>query len=334
MAVRDGEAFLADALESVVAQTFEDLEAIVVDDGSTDRTPEILDDYARRDGRLRVMRVPGNGVARARNLGCNAAQGRYLAILDSDDVALPERLNIQVPFLDARPDVAVVGGAGIFIDEQGVEIGRAAYPSDEAEVEAVLESGRVPLIHSAATVRAEIFHRTSGYRPALELAQDYDLWLRIAPLGRITSPPDPVVRYRIHARQASTRNFEKTARSARAALAAARARRKGESDPLDDAESVDGMLLEALGVGTPEIAAHEIDYALWLARTLARGGHHDQAGPLFSLCVARAGDTENPRETRIRILRARAEASYLQRRPLHAAGFRLRAAALERRGQW
>lgn len=331
MAVRNGAAFLAEALDSVRGQTLEDLELIVVDDGSSDRTPEILSDFAGRDDRIRVISQSGRGVSHARSRACSQARSPYLANLDADDVALPERLALQVAYLDSHPDVVAVGGAGVFIDESGAEIGAASYPSDAEEVAGMLFSGRAPLIHSAATMRVETFRATSGYRPAMEIAQDYDLWLRLAPHGRITNIPDTVVRYRFHRSQASTQNIEKTATAVQAALASARARASGEPDPLDAAESLDSSLLQRLGVRPEDIAAQEVAYGLWLARTLARAGLHDRAAPLWGLCSARAHATAQPRATRARVLRARAEACGWMGRRLRAMVLRLRAGMLEPR---
>ena len=329
MAVRDGAAFLGEAVESVLGQTLRDLELIVVDDGSTDPTPELLASYAAGDERVHVLREPGGGVCRARNRGCAEARGRYLAILDADDAALPARLERQVAFLNARPDVAVVGGAGIFIDDQGVEFGTADYPSEPGEVARLLAAGRTPLMNSAATMRAEAFHGTSGYRPAMVLAQDYDLWLRIGAAGQITNLPEPVVRYRIHDTQSTYRNLTLTAACVRAALAASKARANGQADPLDTAESLDAAVLELLQVRPEEIAEQEIDYALWLARTLTKGGHDDEAAPLWTRCAARACATSDPRATRARVLRTRAESYRGRRRTLRPMGLRLRAAALD-----
>ncbi len=331
MAVRNGAAFLTKAVESVREQTFEDLELIVVDDGSTDGTPELLVDLARRDDRIRVFREPSKGVSSARNRACREARGQYLAILDADDEALPRRLELQVAFLDSHPDVAVVGGAGIFINEEGVEFGTATYPTNAVEVDSLLRSGRVPIMQSAATIRTKTFRATSGYRPVMEPAEDYELWLRIAHHGRIANLPDPVVRYRIHSRQASIRDLTKTAIAVRVALAAEKARERGQPDPLDEAESLDPPLLARLGVAPEDIAASEVDYALWLARTLARGGYHEQAKPLWALCLARSGATAHRGATLARVLRARADICDARRRCLRATALRAFAVALQPR---
>jgi hypothetical protein len=265
-------------------------------------------------------------VSRARNRGCAEARGRFLAILDADDVALPRRLELQLPALEAQPELAVLGGAVAFVDENGIEFGAATYPSSAAEVDAVLRSGRVPVMQSAATIRAEVFRETTGYRPAMRVAQDFDLWLRIVEHGRIANLSETVVRYRIHPGQASTRNFEKTAVAVRVALAAARLREAGGVDPLDGAESLDSGLIQSLGIGTEEIAEQQIDYALWLARTLTRGGYGSSAAPLWRHCFGRAADSRDPRQRRIAILRARADAAGGSPGE-QARGFALRAAA-------
>jgi glycosyltransferase involved in cell wall biosynthesis len=329
MAVRDGAAFLGESLDSVRAQTFEDLEAVVVDDGSTDRSPEILADFARIDERVRVVRQHGDGLSLALNRACSEARGRYLARLDADDVALPERLALQIAFLEAHPDVAVVGGAGIFIDEHGMELGTAQYPSDADEVAAVLDSGRTPLMHPAATMRAAAFHATSGYRAVVDGAEDYDLWMRIASHGRIANLPEVVIRYRLHGDQSSTRSLHRTATAAAAARRAAQLRANGDRDPLDDAEALDHSLLEELGVRPEDVAAQEVDYALWLARTLARGGRHDRARPLWSLSMSRAGATAEARATRARVMRARADACGWQGQRVRGAALRVIASALD-----
>jgi glycosyltransferase involved in cell wall biosynthesis len=332
MAVRDGAKHLRAALGSVSAQKLDNFELIVVDDGSTDETPSILGEFAREDGRTRVLREPRAGIANARNVACRAARGRYLAILDADDLALPERLELQVAFLDSHPGVAVVGGAGIFIDEAGRELCTIPYPQTEDEVTAALYSGRSPLINSAATMRKAAFEAIGGYRRAMEVAQDYDLWLRIVAAGGITNLAQPVVRYRIHSGHRSTRRVEKTARATSAALAAARIRASGRPDPLDAADALDANVLERLGVSDADIATQEVVFGLWLARLLSKGGRFDEAAELWRHCVRRAGASATPARTRAAVLRARADAGAAPQLPLTSVALRLWAAVLDPKG--
>src|SRR5262245_48539446 len=108
MPVRDGERFLGEAVDSILGQTLADLE--LVDDGSTDSTPEILAGYAARDPRVRVHSRPAGGLTAALNAGCALAVAPYIARMDADDVSLHDRLELQVSFLDAHPEVGLLGG--------------------------------------------------------------------------------------------------------------------------------------------------------------------------------------------------------------------------------
>lgn len=189
MAVRDGSAYLPQAIESILSQTLQDLELIVVDDGSRDATPDILAEFARQDRRVRVMSGEPSGMSAARNRAGREVRSRFLASMDADDVALPSRLELQVDFLDSHPDVVVGGGAGVFVDERGAELGVYTYPEEDSEVGALLRTGQSPVIHPAAAMRTHAFRAVSGYRAIFEVALDYDLWFRMADLGRITNIP-------------------------------------------------------------------------------------------------------------------------------------------------
>ena len=119
MPVRDGERFLREALGSILAQTLEDVELVVVDDGSSDSTPAILEESAGRDGRVRVHRQEPGGLTAALNAGCALAQAALIARMDGDDVMLRDRLERQAAFLDDHPEVALLGGGIVLIDEGG-----------------------------------------------------------------------------------------------------------------------------------------------------------------------------------------------------------------------
>ncbi len=170
MPVRDGERFLREALDSTLAQTLDDLELIVVDDGSTDATPAILAEAAQRDSRVRVQRQEPGGLTVALNAGCALARAPLIARMDADDVMLPDRLERQVAYLDAHPDVALLGGGIVLVDETGREIDREpGRPQLDFLV-------RNELTHATVMMRADAFRALGGYR--LDQSEDYDLWLR------------------------------------------------------------------------------------------------------------------------------------------------------------
>jgi hypothetical protein len=313
MAVRDGAKYLPQAIESILLQTLEDFELIVVDDGSVDTTPGILSEFERQDRRLHVIHGSRKGASIARNRAGRDVRSQFLAVMDADDIALRSRLELQVRFLDSHPEVAVVGGTAVFIDEDGTELGTHAYPEGD-QVNTLLRTGQSPVIHPAAAMRTDAFRAVSGYRPLFEVAYDYDLWLRMADRGRITNIQEPVLRYRLHTGQTSTQSLRRTAEEVCVALASARARRQTSEDPLDSVTRLDPAVVASLGVKPEEIAAWEVHFAVWLARLLAHGGREDLAKPLWSTAMNRAGATATSRATRARVLRARADTSSSQPR--------------------
>lgn len=172
-------ALCAQAIESVLAQTFRDFELIVVDDGSLEDTGRMLAGFGDR---LRTIRQTNAGVSVARNAAAAQASGRYLAFLDHDDLWMPEKLEVMVPAFDAAPEAGMAYSSVRHLDESGEQ-----RSSDDATVE--VRSGRlfqeifareIRISTSSMMVRREVFAGIGGYDPALPVAQDYDLHLRIA----------------------------------------------------------------------------------------------------------------------------------------------------------
>ena len=184
--VRNGAAYFEEALESVLSQTLRELELIVVDDGSTDRTPEILASAASRDRRVRLLASGSSGVVAALNEGCAAAAAPFVARLDADDVALPERLERQVAVLDVHPEVGLVGGAYFTIDEAGTRRATFRTPTHDAALRGRLAKYNV-FASSAVTFRRDAFEQAGGYR--LAPIEDYDLWLRISERWQLAAVP-------------------------------------------------------------------------------------------------------------------------------------------------
>ena len=213
--VFNGERFLSDCVDSVLAQQGVDLEMVVVDDGSTDRTGAILDRLP--DGPVTVLRRPRLGRGRALNEAIAHSRGRYLAVVDADDVCLPHRLARPFEQLERHPEVDLVGSAQwLFIDEEGEVLGqRPAAATTDAEIRSVLRTHRAPFAHSSVTIRREALDAAGGYDDALLVDFDLDLYIRLASRGRLGTVPEALVAIRRHdsqffaGRQGPTRSLRR-----------------------------------------------------------------------------------------------------------------------------
>lgn len=181
MPVYNCEAFVRESIESILGQTYRDFELLAVDDGSTDATPEILRSYA--DDRLRIVRNPGNlGLTPSLNVGLREARGALVARQDADDIAYPERFARQVAFLDAHPEVAMLGTQFVSIDERGHRRPLHLWMKCETSIgirwQLLFENA---FVHSSVMFRRDVvtgeFH---GYDETFRTNQDFDLWTRMA----------------------------------------------------------------------------------------------------------------------------------------------------------
>jgi glycosyltransferase involved in cell wall biosynthesis len=232
MPVRNGGLYLAEAVRSVLSQTFADFEFLLIDDGSTDDAIANLPEELRGDPRLRVLDNPQRGLVPALNFGIAQARAALVARMDADDVSLPQRFRAQVDFLDCNPCVAVVGAQVAYIDAEGRGFGHVSSFCTESEAiaEALLVRGCV-LKHPTIMARREAIEAAGGYRALMAGAEDYDLWLRMSERARIANLPDVLLQYREHTGQYS-HGINLTQRFARdLAIYAARERRIGRPDP-------------------------------------------------------------------------------------------------------
>jgi glycosyltransferase involved in cell wall biosynthesis len=176
--VYNGEGYADRAIPDILAQSFDDLEFILIDDGSQDRTLEILHDAASRDPRIRVL-TPGRlGFARALNYGIARARGQIIARQDFDDRSYPDRLKLQVALLDAEPEVGVVGGYYIVVDENRGERYVRMPPTDHPSILQAM-ARNIPIAHTLVTFRRQTWADAGGYPEAANLV-DLRFWLRIA----------------------------------------------------------------------------------------------------------------------------------------------------------
>jgi glycosyltransferase involved in cell wall biosynthesis len=224
--VWNGERFLAEAIESVTAQTLVAFELLIVNDGSTDRTDEIAAEAARNDPRIIVLNRPHGGIAEALNTGIEMARADYVARMDADDVALPSRLEKQIAFLNAHPECVLVGTDVDVIDVEGEAIGVMTFPAHHQEIVQALITGASPAVaHPAIMMRKGAVLAAGGYRQEHVPAEDLDLWLRLVDFGQMANLKEPLLRYRMHPSATSIRDGNQQQATSVLLRAAARARR-------------------------------------------------------------------------------------------------------------
>lgn len=200
------EDFIAETVRSVLEQSYREIELIVVDDGSTDGSRAVLEGFGER---LTLLEHPGRenrGQSAAINLGLRHATGRYVAILDSDDLWMPHKIEQQVAFLEAHPNIGLVYGNGTAIDEKGRQLYVIYGPGHEERNEpARVLMDCYFLVPNNSLVRREVFDRVGGFDESLRAAQDHDMAIRIAEATRIAYVDERWFSYRRHAESISRR---------------------------------------------------------------------------------------------------------------------------------
>ncbi|MCY4062097.1 MAG: glycosyltransferase family 2 protein [Chloroflexi bacterium] len=216
MPVYDREKYVAEAIESILGQTFSDFELIIVDDGSQDRSPEIIREYERQDGRVRLLRQEGNmGVATARNRGIDEAGGEFLALMDSDDISLPTRLVQQLSFLQENPEIGAVGVRSKMVNHDltvqfGINAGRRLH----APIVLSLLTGVVALVTGGLMIRSQPLRTVGGFTDGLRDGEEADLYIRLLVQTRIRFANLPEILYvqRLHDSNLSSSNLSRGAR--------------------------------------------------------------------------------------------------------------------------
>ncbi|OIO39235.1 MAG: hypothetical protein AUJ71_01170 [Candidatus Omnitrophica bacterium CG1_02_49_16] len=247
MPVYNAACFLEQSVKSILGQTFGDFEFIIIDDGSTDGSLEILQFFKEKDRRVLICSQSHQGIAPARNQGSRLARGRYVAVMDADDISMPDRFQRQVYFLENNPEIALVGGAITMIDEKGKYIRQVVYPIRIDEIKRNL------LIYNCISqptvmMRKKVFEKLGGYRRCFDPAEDYDLWLRMSEQYPLANLPETLLHYRCHLGQISQRKLEAQSLGILTALCAARLRRGRVADGLDKQRTITPEVLKRLGI--------------------------------------------------------------------------------------
>lgn len=191
--------YLERAVDSVLNQTFSDIELLLLDDGSTDGSSEILDRYQALDSRCRVFHNPNRGVIVTRNEGNSLARADIIILMDSDDICMPERFEKQLGYLAAHPECVAVGSRMLLIDQDDMPIMYMGDKLTHEEIDSTNISGEAASFYQpTVAVRKAAVDKVGGYRPEYRRAEDFDLFLRLAEVGRLTNLPDVLLKYRQH----------------------------------------------------------------------------------------------------------------------------------------
>lgn len=195
----NAEKFIAETIDSILNQTYQDFEILIIDDGSTDKSGDILKQYIQKDNRIRVLYNENNkGVGYTRNRGVAEAKGKYLATMDADDIALPIRLETEVDYLENHKSVGAVSGCCYFMDERGRKIGHSKKEAlNVREVNARMFFENV-MINSASMYRVDIVKKFNvKYKDDFHGIEDYMFWCMLLKYTRIVVLDEYFVLYRI-----------------------------------------------------------------------------------------------------------------------------------------
>jgi glycosyltransferase involved in cell wall biosynthesis len=278
MSVFNGERFLAEAVESILRQDYQEFEFIIIDDGSTDGSIAMLDSYQIVDARIKVYHEKHTGLVGSLNRGCGLARGKYIARMDADDIAHRDRLEKQVAFMEAHQDVAVLGASVEWVNAEGKSLYISTNPTMDSDIkEDLLLHRRCAFWHPTILMRREVFNATGGYRPNVIGAEDYDLWLRAGEKFQLANLEEVVLQYRIHSNQVSVQHRVQQTLSTLAAQSAAKNRKEGRPDFLSHMREITQAALVGWGISTAEQQSEIFsDYRKWI-RMMCNAGEYSSA---------------------------------------------------------
>lgn len=227
MPVYNSERYVRTAVESVLNQTFTNFELLTVDDGSSDNSLSILRELKARDNRIHVISRENRGLVASRNELIGLSRGRYLAVMDSDDICRRHRFERQVAYLDSHPECVALGSRSLIIDSAGMPIIETANELTHEELDAAHISDRAEsrMCNSSVILRKDAVLRVKMYCEKYRFSQDLDLFLRLSEIGRIANLPEVLVEYRQHLQSISYAHYGKQRLDAQRAVLAARKRR-------------------------------------------------------------------------------------------------------------
>jgi glycosyltransferase involved in cell wall biosynthesis len=199
MPVFNTEKYVALSIDSVLNQSFTDFELIILDDGSSDASVHIVQEFAENDDRIRFFPLEHRGYVSLLRRGLNHCRGEFVARMDSDDISEPQRFEKQIGYLREHPDVVALGTRVVLIDPYGSRVEKPTHKIGHEEIEAELLNGvGWALVHPTVMMRRDAMIKVGGYREDLMVSEDLDLFLRLAEVGKLANMEDVLLQYRQH----------------------------------------------------------------------------------------------------------------------------------------
>ncbi len=258
----NGSSWLSQAIESILNQTLGNFEFIIVDDGSTDNSLEIIKGYAQQDSRIVVLVKKNTGLADSLNKGIEIARGDWIARIDADDISEPLRLSKQLIIAESKQNILFVGSGLFAIDETGSILKTYHYPiCHRLLVRNLCTTLKFPP-HSSAFYRTDVVRAIGGYRPRIKRSQDWDLWLRLSQFGQLACASEALVKVRQHPQQISNDDSGKKSRIYnKIALISYLLRQNGYIDPVQENDKVFECFYDFVKRRLDEVRLHDFkDY--------------------------------------------------------------------------
>lgn len=206
MPAYNAEKYIAEAIESILNQTFNDFEFIIVDDASTDQTQKIIERYKKKDKRIIYIKNKLNqGVCKSLNIGIERAKGRYVVRMDADDWSFPNRLKLQYDFMEKNPSIGISGGTMEVCDENMKLINNRSYQLSDSQIRKKIFLYS-PFSHPSTIWRKEIMIKAGKYDERFDKAEDYDLYFRVGLISEFANLKNTLIRYRTSQNSASFKN--------------------------------------------------------------------------------------------------------------------------------
>jgi glycosyltransferase involved in cell wall biosynthesis len=272
--VYNGGLYLAECIKSILSQTYSDFEYIIIDDGSSDGTWGVMEEYAGKDRRIILIKNEKNmGQANSMNIGIKNAKGEYIAVMDSDDIAEPDRLKKQVDFLNNNKDYGGCGTLQSYIDKKGDTLSINEPPKEKGDVTDLMKNS-CQLSHSTCMFRHDVLDEVGGYRESFERGQDYDLFLRISEKHRLYNIPEVLLYQRFSLERATISDRKRQMGYSKLALYLAEQRHQNGQDVLQlgDTEKFKDLKRRIFGSQLlPRWIELSSNYLYWAHRMYHRG---------------------------------------------------------------